>query len=119
MTPGEPKKEGEEEKKLPELASFPNVKQRIWIILTKMPDEFRNTDYINYMVEQRYNKQKAANNVSHDIKRLEKLGKIEKIRAGKWKIIDRTIPRGLELTTEEVNKFKDLRNGRSLVMENL
>lgn len=84
-----------------------------------MPDEFKNADYIDYMVGQRYNKQKAMNNVSHDIKRLEKLDKVEKMQSGKWKIIDRTIPQELKLTVEEINKFKGLKNGKSLVMENL
>lgn len=87
------KEEEKKEEKLPTFAKLPNIKERRWMILHELPDdrEITQLEWINHMVEKRYDRKQAKNNVAADFSALVGLGKLQKTAPGRYKIIDKNI----------------------------
>ena len=103
-------KEGEKkEGKLPSFAKLPNVKQRRWMILHELPDDrdITQLEWINHMVEKRYDRKQVKNNVAADFSALVKLGNLQKVALGWYKIIDKNIYKDDEEFMKFVGKLKN------------
>ncbi len=106
-------KEEKIEEKLPVFAKLPNIKQRRWMILHELPDnrEITQLEWINLMVEKRYDRKQVKNNVAADFTALMKLGKLEKIAPGRYKIINKDIYKD---DTEFMKFVEKLKNGEKI-----
>lgn len=98
-----------------ELADIPKQKQRLWMILHDMPSDkdFSQRDWVNYMESKKYNNRRIHNNVGHDFAILVKMGKLQKISQGTYRILDKEIYKDDGAFLETMNRLK---SGESIVL---
>lgn len=95
----------EKEKRI-ELAGIPNSKQRLWLILHEMPDEITQKMWIDYMASKMYSAKRIGGISSKDFRTLVEMGKLQKIKMGLYKIINREIYKDDEEFAEQLKKLK-------------
>lgn len=105
----------EEKEKLPVLAKLPTAKQRRWMILHEMPDdrEITQKEWIGCMVKKNYDRRQISGAVSHDFVSLVKLGNLQKVSTGKYKIVDKEVYKDDKKLLESIDKLK---KGEKLVL---
>lgn len=105
----------EEKEKRPVFAKLPTVKQRRWMILHEMPDdrEITQKEWIGRMVKKNYDQRQVSGAVSHDFASLVKLGNLQKVSTGKYKIVDKEVYKDDKEFLESIYKLK---KGEKLVL---
>ena len=103
------KEDEKENEKLPVFAKLPNIKQRRWMILHELPDdrEISQLEWINHMVEKRYDRKQVKNNVAADFSALIELGKLQKVAMGRYKIINKDIYKDDAEFTKFIGRLKN------------
>lgn len=74
-------------------SKMPSKKERRWMILHDMPDnkDFTQKEWVDYMAEKNYDRKQVQGVVSGDLIGLIKLGNLQRVSVGNYKIVDKEI----------------------------